>query len=326
MSDSDKDAPLKDPEAAVRGLETMYRIRFLEEKITELRKQLVIQGSVHLCIGQEAIYAGALQGLQQGDQVFSTYRGHGWALACGVPATGILAELMGRASGVCEGRGGSAYFSAADWGFYGENSIVGAGAPIACGAALSNRLRHTDAVALTAFGDGAMNQGAIHEALNFAAYLNLPVLFVCENNTYAELTPLADTVRDPLLFKRARGYGMTGIRINGNDIEAVRQAVAHYAQAAREGKGPVLIEMMTQRLVGHYYGDMQSYRPSGELAQAREHEPIAVLRARLQVAGVAVERLANCETAALAEIEAAAEQALDAPYAPTEAVMEHLYA
>ncbi|MYN13300.1 thiamine pyrophosphate-dependent dehydrogenase E1 component subunit alpha [Pusillimonas sp. TS35] len=320
------DLPIEDIESAIAGLEMMYSIRFLEEKITELRKQQIIQGSVHLCIGQESIYTGALQALRQGDQVFSTYRGHGWAMACGVPASAILAELLGRQTGVNQGRGGSAYFSAADWGFYGENSIVGAGAPIACGAGLTNKLRGSGAVALTAFGDGAMNQGGIHEAMNFAAYLNLPVIFVCENNIYSELTPIADMTRDANLYKRAAAYGIPGVRIDGNDLQAVRNCVSEHAQAAREGKGPVLIEMMTQRLVGHYYGDMQSYRPRGELTEAKKREPILRLREKLASAGIPVERLAKIEADAREAIESAARTALDAPLADTNTVLEHLYA
>ncbi len=320
------DLPIKNTETAIAGLGMMQRIRFLEEKITELRKQQIIQGSVHLCIGQESIYTGALQALQEGDQVFSTYRGHGWALACGVPPEAILAELLGRQTGVNQGRGGSAYFSAADWGFYGENSIVGAGAPIACGAALTNKLTRNGAVALTAFGDGAMNQGGIHEAMNFAAYLDLPVIFVCENNIYSELTPIAEMTRDTNLYKRAQAYGIPGMRIDGNDLEAVSDCVAEQAQAARDGKGPVLIEMMTQRLVGHYYGDMQSYRPRGELAEAKKHEPIVRLREKLLGLGVSAAQLDECETDARGAIEAAAQQALDAPLADTNTILEHLYA
>ncbi|QRR32266.1 thiamine pyrophosphate-dependent dehydrogenase E1 component subunit alpha [Hydrogenophaga sp. YM1] len=305
---------------------TMHRIRFLEEKISELRRQGDIQGSVHLCIGQEAIYAGACAALQRGDRVFSTYRGHGWALACGVPSEGILAELLARETGVCRGRGGSAYFSAVDWGFYGENSIVGAGAPIACGAALASLHAGDGAIAVTAFGDGAMNQGAIAEAMNFASYQRLPVMFVCENNTYAELTPIAETVRDPALFRRARAFGMDGVRIDGNNVHEVQTCVAHYAKQLRDGKGPVLIEMMTQRLVGHYYGDMQSYRPAGEVTQAKLHEPIVRLRERLRRSGVSEDTLdAQCAKAAL-DINEATQRALEAPLASEATVMEHLYA
>jgi len=311
---------------ALADLAAMLRIRFLEEKITELRKQQIVQGSVHLCVGQESIYVGARGALRDEDRVFSTYRGHGWAMACGVPAESILAELMGRETGVCRGRGGSAMFSAADHGFYGENSIVGAGAPIACGAALAARVKGESRVALTAFGDGAMNQGGVHEAMNFAAYLNLPVLFVCENNSYAELTPIADTVRDADLYKRAAAYGMPGVRIDGNDVAAVRECVAHHAQQARAGKGPALIEMTTQRLVGHYYGDMQGYRPRGEVAEARKREPIVRLREALQAAGVGAAELDGIEAAARGHVEAAATAALAAPMASIASVREHLYA
>jgi len=317
---------LQDIGQALSGLEMMYRIRFLEEKVTELRKQQIIQGSVHLCIGQEAIYAGSLQALRKGDQVFSTYRGHGWAMACGVPAHAIFAEMLGRETGVNQGRGGSAYFSAADWGFYGENSIVGAGAPIACGAALTNKITANGAVALTAFGDGAMNQGGVHEAMNFAAYLDLPVLFICENNVYSELTPIAETTKDPVLYKRAQAYGMRGVRIDGNDLEAVRACVAEQAALARAGKGPALIEMMTQRLVGHYYGDMQSYRPKGELTEAKKHEPLVRMRNLLLDNGVSLDELDDMEAACRQAIEKDAEQALSAPPTPTESVLKHLYA
>jgi TPP-dependent pyruvate/acetoin dehydrogenase alpha subunit len=304
----------------------MYRIRLLEEKITELRKQLVIQGSVHLCIGQEAIYAGARGALTEEDCVFSTYRGHGWAIACGVPAERILAELLGRETGVCKGRGGSAMFSAADYGFYGENSIVGAGAPIACGAALSAKIKGEARVVITAFGDGAMNQGGVHEAMNFAAYLDLPVIFVCENNTYAELTPVAETVRDADLYKRAAAYGIPGERIDGNDVAAVRECVARHARQAREGRGPALIEMMTQRLVGHYYGDMQSYRPQGELTEAKLHEPIVRLRHSLAAMGVAEAAADAVEAEERQAMEVATQAALAAPFADPSTVKEHLYA
>jgi TPP-dependent pyruvate/acetoin dehydrogenase alpha subunit len=308
------------------GLDLMFQIRFLEEKITELRKQQVIQGSIHLCNGQEAIYVGSAQALKSTDKVFSTYRGHGWAMACGVPAEAILAELMGKASGVNQGRGGSAYFSAADYNFYGENSIVGAGAPIACGAALTNKLKKDGGLALTAFGDGAMNQGGVHEAMNFAAYLKLPVLFICENNIYSELTPISDMVAEPDLYKRAAAYGMPGVRIDGNDIQAVHDCVAEHAERVRNGHGPVLIEMMTQRLVGHYYGDMQSYRPRGEVTEAKKVEPIVRLKERLLSDGLNESLLNDIEMRAKALIEQAAQAAIDAPLTDTNTILEHLYA
>ena len=308
-------------------LRTMYRIRLFEEKLTELRKINVdVVGSIHLCIGQEAIYTGALSALTKQDQVFGTYRGHGWALACGVPPEQLFAECMGRETGVCKGRAGSALLSGADWGFMGENSIIGAGAPIACGAALSAKLQGSDRVVLTALGEGAMNQGGVHEAMNFAAYLKLPVIFICENNTYAELTPTADMVGMDELYKRAAAYGFPGQRIDGNDPEAMRDTVANYVQAARAGKGPALIEAMTQRLVGHYYGDMQGYRPKGELTEARKVEPIVRMREKLQAAGVSIDELDALQNQVQAEIAQAAEAALQAPRASVATVLEHNYA
>ena len=318
--------PPSDLPSAQALLEQMIRIRLLEEKITDLRKSGDVQGSVHLCIGQEAIYAGTCAALQPQDRVFSTYRGHGWALARGVPAVGVLAELLGRETGVCQGRGGSAYFSAPQWGFYGENSIVGAGAPIACGAALASQMSQDGGIAITAFGDGAMNQGGVFEALNFAAYLKLPVIFVCENNTYAELTPIADTVRDATLFKRSRAFGIDGVRIDGNDALGVKRCIEHFAAKLRQGHGPVLIEMMTQRLVGHYIGDMQAYRSPAEIALAKQHEPILRLSQQLLQSGLGDDDIQAIHTRATAHIEAATAQALQAPLASTADVKEHLYA
>ena len=308
-------------------LRAMYRIRFFEEKATELRKlQVDVFGSLHMCIGQEAIPVGALSALTAQDRVFTTYRGRGWALACGVPPVKLFAELMGRETGVCKGRAGAALLSAADWRFYGENSIVGAGAPIAGGAALAAKFEGSGAVTITVLGDGAMNQGGVHEAMNFAAYLNLPLIFVCENNSYSELTPTSDMVRSDKFYKRAGAYDMPGVRVDGNDAEAVQAAVAEFAAAARAGNGPALIEAMTQRLVGHYYGDMQSYRPKGEIAEARKHEPIVRLRAKLEAEGVSPSALDALADEILQEINTASEEALKGPLADASRVKDHIYA
>jgi TPP-dependent pyruvate/acetoin dehydrogenase alpha subunit len=310
----------------IQHLEAMYRIRFFEEKVTELRKQQQIVGSVHLCNGQEAIYVGARAALKPSDNVFSTYRGHGWALACGVPPRNMFAELLGRETGVCKGRGGSAYFSSADHGFYGENSIVGAGAAIALGAALSARLEVRGRVALTAFGEGAMNQGAVHEAMNFAAYKDLPIIFLCENNTYSELTPTNEMVRKKDLYLRADGYGFSSVCVDGNDPVAVFGAVKKMVDNARAGGGPGLVEARTQRLVGHYYGDMQSYRPKGEVTEAMKVEPIVVAVARLIADGIQARQISELEARVRAEIQSAAETALADPMTRELTVMEHLYA
>ncbi|MFF5265078.1 thiamine pyrophosphate-dependent dehydrogenase E1 component subunit alpha [Actinomadura viridis] len=311
-------------------LHAMWRIRALEEKIRELRiadgGNGDIVGSVHLCIGQEAGPVGACSELEPGDALFATYRGHGWALARGVPAESMIAELAGRESGVNGGRGGSAYFTAPEHGFHGENSIVGAGLPIAVGAALAGRFDGSGRVAMTVCGDGALNQGASHEALNMAAAFRLPVVFVCENNYWSELTPIDEMVAEPELWRRAAGYGMAGERVDGNDPAAVRAAVRAAVQRARSGEGPTLLELMTQRLVGHYIGDVEQYRRPGELDRAREEEPIARLGRSLAAEGVPAADIEDARTRAHAEIERAAEAALAAPPADPRTAKDHVYA
>ncbi|MGW6458370.1 thiamine pyrophosphate-dependent dehydrogenase E1 component subunit alpha [Streptomyces sp. NPDC055078] len=308
-------------------LEPMLRIRYFEEEVARLRAAGDVVGSVHLCNGQEAIYAGACAALDLSrDAVFPTYRGHGWTLACGAPPYPLFAELLGRESGINGGRGGSAYLTAPDHGMYGENSIVGAGAPIAAGAALAATFDGSGRVALAAFGDGALNQGAVHEAMNFAAVRGLPVIFLVENNHYSELTPIAAMVRVEKLFKRASGYGMPGARIDGNDPHAVRQAVGEAVRRARAGEGPVLLEAMTQRIVGHYIGDAQHYRPAGELDQAIAAEPIGRLVAVLRESGVTEGELADTADRVRTEITEASRRALADEPADPATVLEHLHA
>jgi pyruvate dehydrogenase E1 component alpha subunit len=314
-------------EELLAHLATIWRIRAFEERVRDLRREGDVVGSVHLCIGQEAIPVGACQALDLSrDTVFATYRGHGWALACGASLEAMFGELLGRATGTNGGRAGSAYLSDPDHGFYGENSIVGAGAPIACGAALAAKFDGSGRVALTDFGDGAMNQGAVHEALNFAAAFDLPVVFLVENNRYSELTPIADMVRNARLVDRAAAYGIPGERIDGNDPVAVADAVGRAAAAAREGSGPTLLEAMTERLVGHYIGDMELSRAPGELDAAMANEPVTKLRRRLGELGVSDSQLDDVEGRARQEVAAAAEAALAAPWPDPATVREHLYA
>ncbi|PSL08229.1 pyruvate dehydrogenase E1 component alpha subunit [Haloactinopolyspora alba] len=310
----------------LRDLRDIWRIRLLEEKVRDLRASGEIVGSVHLCIGQEAGPVGACDALRPTDALFVTYRGHGWAVARGVPVVGILAELLGRASGVNGGRGGSAYFSAPEYGFHGENSIVGAGAPLAVGAALAGRYDGTDRAAVCVFGDGAMNQGAVHESMNFAAAFDLPVVFVCENNGYSELTPIRDMVRHDVLAERARVYGLLGERIDGDDPAVVRERVADAVESAREGGGPVLLELMTARLVGHYIGDAEQYRAPGELERLAEVEPAARLGRALREAGVPDADIDAARADAAAEIDAAEAEALAATPADVETVRSHVHA
>lgn len=314
-------------DALMASLEVMHRIRETEEMITRLRKREEIVGSVHLCNGQEAIYAGAAGALDLArDAVFPTYRGHGWAIACGVPPEAVLAELLGRETGISGGRGGSAYFTAPGYGMYGENSIVGAGAPIACGAALAGQFDGSGRVALASFGEGAMNQGAVHEAMNFASAKTLPVIFLVENNTYSELTPTREMVRNDQFYRRASAYGMAGVRFDGNDADAVRVVVGDAVSQCRKGAGPVLLEAMTQRIVGHYIGDIQHYRPAGELDTALAAEPIARAQRMARALGVDDAALENLKQRIVEEIDRAATAALAAPLADPSSVEEHVYA
>jgi TPP-dependent pyruvate/acetoin dehydrogenase alpha subunit len=312
-------------EQLIADLRAMWRIRMFEEKVTTLTGSGDIRGSVHLCIGQEAGPVGACDALDSGDALFATYRGHGWAIARGAPLRPMFAELLGRATGVNGGRGGSAYLSAPEYGFFGENSIVGGGVPHAVGAALAGRYDGTDRVAAVVFGDGAMNQGSVHEAMNFAAAAALPVLFLCENNRYSELTPIRDMVRNQRLTDRATALGIPSARIDGNDPAAVREAVADLAEAAREGGGPAFVELITQRLVGHYVGDVQQYRSPGELEEDKQREPIARAVRELTAGGVPAAEISAVEAAVRAEVEQAAAAALADPAADVDSVREHVY-
>ncbi|TBL29947.1 thiamine pyrophosphate-dependent dehydrogenase E1 component subunit alpha, partial [Verrucosispora sp. SN26_14.1] len=253
----------------------MARIRRFEERLAALKDDGEIPGSIHLCNGQEAIPVGAARALRDGDHVTATYRGHGWALARGVDMTGLFAEMMGRDSAVNGGRAASPYLSDPGRWFMGENSIVGAGVPIATGAALTAQRTGSGAVSVVSIGDGAMNQGNVHEAINLAAVLDLPLVLVVENNVYSEMSRIEDMVRIRQLAERAAGYGIPGRVVDGNDPDAVAEAVAEAVTRAREGSGPSIVEAMTERLVGHYSGDVQHYRPAGEIAAAREREPLA---------------------------------------------------
>jgi TPP-dependent pyruvate/acetoin dehydrogenase alpha subunit len=314
------------PKSGLDELAALQRIRSFEERVRELSQEKQIIGSVHLCIGQEAIPVGACAELAPQDAVFATYRGHGWALAKGVPLVGAFAELLGRANGVNGGRGGSPYFSHGPSGFYGENSIVAGSAPIAVGAALAARYDGSNRVAVVSFGDGATNQGSFHEAMNFASAFKLPVIFVCENNTYSELTPIADMVADSELWHRAAAYGMPGVRADGNSVDEVRATVGEAVDRARSGGGPSFLEFMTERLVGHYIGDVEHYRPAGEVDSAWQREPITRLRSALVEHGTSEQECDAALDSARAAVSEAAEQALAADFASPDDVKEFLYA
>ncbi|MGC4806790.1 thiamine pyrophosphate-dependent dehydrogenase E1 component subunit alpha [Micromonospora sp. DT233] len=303
----------------------MARIRRFEERLAALKDAGEIPGSIHLCNGQEAIPVGASRALRDGDHVTATYRGHGWAIARGVDLAALYAEMMGRDSALCGGRAASPYLSdPARW-FVGENSIVGAGVPIACGAALSAQRTGSGAVSVVSIGDGAMNQGNVHEALNMAAVLDLPLVLVVENNVYSEMSRISDMVRVRQLAERAPAYGVPGHTVDGNDPDAVYEAVAEAVDRAREGSGPSIVEAMTERLVGHYSGDAQHYRPAGEIAAARLREPLARVRAAAAADAELTARLDAIDAEVTAEIEAAVTAARAVPTPDPATAKEHVY-
>lgn len=286
---------------------TMLMIRRCEEQILAAHDRSLITGSTHLCIGQEAIPAGASASLHPGDPVVATYRGHGWVLSRGAGLVDFFAEVLGRSGGLNGGRAGSAYLSDLAHGFFGENSIVGAGVPIALGLGLACQRRGDGSLPLVAIGDGAMNQGNVHESLNMASVLRVPLLVVVENNGYAEMTPSAMLTAVPAA-RRAAAYGIDGLEVDGNDPIQVRDVLAEArARSLADGR-PVLVEAHTHRLTGHYSGDAQAYRPAGELAEKRLEDPLPRAAAHLDP-----ELVARLTGEVEATVRGAFEQALALP-------------
>jgi pyruvate dehydrogenase E1 component alpha subunit len=298
-------------------IELYTRMSFLRrflEKADSLYRQGQIHGPVHLGLGQEAIAIGAASVLRHDDYSLGTYRGHAHALARGAPPEAVLAELLGRAGGICAGKGGSMHITSVDHGYYGSYAIVGAHLPVACGLAWAAKIRRTGQVTVCFFGDGAVNIGAFHEALNLAAVWRLPVVFVCENNWYMEYTPIGDVipVKRPAA-DRAAAYGLPALVADGNDVAAVRQVIGDAVAAAREQRGPSLIEAQTYRLKGHSGADGGAYRPADEVAWWAEREPLLRARSALLKAGTPEAALDEIDARARADLSALAQQVLAQP-------------
>lgn len=274
-----------------RVLRDMIVIRRFEERVLKLRRENDVQGSVHLAVGQEVAPVAVHSALDSRDRVLATYRGHGWAIACGVPLDRLLGEIMGKEQGVNGGRGGSAYLSSPEHGFIGENSIVGAGLPIANGVAMALSAKGEGGIAVVSFGDGATNQGASHEALVFATARKLPVLFVCENNSWSsEMTPISSTVPTASLSGRAAGYGLTVMQVDGSDVSSLHAAAADAVASVRWGSGPVFLEIAVPRLLGHYNADIEHYRSAEDRQKHLERDPIPALTDELLLAGTLSEQ------------------------------------
>ena len=269
--------------------ERMVEIRALEDAVRGLFAEGLVHGTTHTCQGQEAVSVGVASALRPTDSVCCTYRGHGMGMALGLTPRQVCGEIMGRVVGSIGGVGGSMHLCETSIGLLPTFAIVGAGVPVAAGAALTAQVRGTDDVAVAVFGDGAANIGAFHEGINIAAIWKLPAIFICENNQYGEYSPIATTTPIENIADRAGSYGIPGEVVNGQDVDAVQAAVEAAAARARAGDGPSLLEMKTYRYAGHSRSDTAPYRPEGELEEWYERDPVNTFGARLVAEGVLAE-------------------------------------
>ncbi len=306
---------------------TMVTIRQFEGRVAELFATGKIPGFVHLYIGEEAVATGVCAHLRRDDFITSTHRGHGHLIAKGGDPRLMMAELFGKRTGYCKGKGGSMHIADVELGILGANGIVGGGPPIAAGAALSARYRGTDQVVACFFGDGAANQGTFHEAANLAAIWKLPVVFVCENNHYGISLHQGKHMAVADVADRARAYDMPGVAVDGMDVMAVYEAAGEAVKRARAGDGPSLIECKTYRFRGHFEGDPEVYRSRDEVAEWQKRDPIATFRARLLEMQVLTEdKVRAIDEAARARIDEAVSFAEGSPLPEFEELFEDVYA
>jgi pyruvate dehydrogenase E1 component alpha subunit len=307
-------------------LRTMLLIRRFEEKAAELYSAGKIRGFLHLYIGEEAVAAGVMQVLTPDDAVVATYREHGQALARGLPAGAIMAEMFGRANGCSRGRGGSMHLFDLSRRFYGGYAIVGGGLPVAVGLALADRMQQRRRVTACFFGDGAVAEGEFHESLNLASLWELPVLFLCENNLYAMGTALARHQAQPDIARKAVGYNVRSAAVDGMDVLAVETAAREAAEAVRRDSRPFLLELRTYRFRAHSMYDADLYRPREEIERWKARDPIALSRARLEAGGaLSAERLAAIERQVEAQVGAAVAEADAGPLEPLEGLTDDVH-
>lgn len=308
-------------------LRIMLRIKHFEEKVHELYLTDRLFGmSPHLSIGQEAVASGACRALREDDYILSTHRGHGHCLAKGADMKLMMAEILGKETGYCRGRGGSMHIADVKSGNLGANGIAGGGLPIAAGAGLSIKYRETDQVVACFFGDAASNQGTLHESVNLCAAFKLPVIFICENNIYGLSTPINKTSATPDIADRAKGYNIPGAIVDGMDVIAVYQETAKAVERARRGDGPSLIECKTYRFLGHGASDHRPYRTREEEKEWMEKCPIVRFKGRLAEDGVMTgEEINTMEEEVKKGVEEAAEYALSSPEPAPKDVEKYLY-
>lgn len=307
---------------------TMFKIRLFEEKVKSYFTKGLVPGATHLCIGQEASATGVCVNLRPDDYIISTHRGHGHCIAKGGNLNLMMAELFGKATGYCKGKGGSMHIADLDIGILGANGIVGGGLPIICGAGLSIKKRGTDQVAVCFFGDGASNQGTFHEALNFASIKNLPVIFVCENNQYAVSTKVSYSVKILDIAERAHAYDIDHKTVDGNNVLEVYHAAEEFIARARQGNGPFFIENKTYRWEGHSVGDQCHYRDHREAEKIkREQDPVKNFKRYLLTNNHATKKqIQEIEASVQQMIENADKFAQQSPEPDLMEVLEDVYA
>jgi pyruvate dehydrogenase E1 component alpha subunit len=315
-----------DREKLLDMYERMMEIRAFEDAAGKNFADGLVPGFVHLYAGEEAVGVGVCAHLTDRDYITSTHRGHGHCIAKGVDIPAMCAELMGKATGICKGKGGSMHIADVDKGMLGANGIVGGGLPLAAGAALTAKTLGTGGVAVCFFGDGASNQGTFHEALNLAAIWKLPVVFVCENNGYAESTPVSYHCAASDIANRASAYEIPGIVVDGLDLFAVYEAAGEAIARARRGEGPTLVEAKTYRYYGHFQGDTITYRTEDEVDRYRLRDPILGVRRYAIDHGIATtEELDAIDERVRTELEQAWDAAKAAPWPEPAEALEDVY-
>lgn len=304
----------------------MYRIRNFEESAIELWDANLIKGSIHPYLGQEAIAVGVCQTLAKDDYIISNHRGHGHCLAKGASPARMMAELLGKATGCCKGRGGSMHVADLETRNLGANGLVAGGLGIGAGAALTSKLKNLGYVTIAFFGEGATNQGMFHEALNMAAIWKLPIVFICENNRYSVSTDCAYSIPVADVSQRAAAYNMPGVTIDGNDVLAVYESAGVYVQRARIGEGPALIECKTYRWEGHYHGEPQVYRTKEEIEEWKKCCPILRFENYLQNNGTDDGELNQIKKSVADEMKEAVQFGKESPDPTPDTVYEYVYA